>query len=595
MQSKMKKQKRRLIWRIGVVLFCVLLVLSSVYTAVVINIKEDEFVSKATKNCTNLYQNLTDIHSTDYEYTIYRYIDLARLANYYNYQNTDTSISKGYKNDIYYYDSNIRITAKIQDAEGSTSFDTNDSTILSFAYLDEYYETRRYEDGFLYYEDFIDSITSEQYEEIKDYLRIKPDKDGNYYELLCTEYYCNEDSRVFIPKTIEIVLSNHNNTWYAQDTVIKTYPLTPKDTEDCVLRQLARDARNVIPDQFVSGDFISDINTDITDVSDNDHYGLMSDVQVEFPFLYTYSGICSTDGYYLVTTEPAVTTEDYIISTEEYTNSQAFESIGVFLEINYTEQLNILIDSAPLLLAGYGIIFLFLLVIGIILCLSLWTIIKTQAEEEQKRREVTNALAHDIKTPLFIIEGYAQSLKENLHTEKREHYANRIMERTKECNRLVHQMLNFSSLDSPDFSLNIEEVEVESLLREVIADFSQVSDISRIHLDAEKSCTISADRELLRRALTNLVDNALRYSDRNTEIQIILTDKKLSISNVCSHITEADVKHMTEPFYRAEKNRSTEGSGLGLAMVESVAKHHGFTLSANLRNNLITITLIFSK
>lgn len=474
MQSKMKKQKRRLITRIGIVLFCVWLILSSVYSAVVLNIKADEFISEASKNCTNLYQNLTDIHSTDYEYTIYRYIDLARLANYYNYQNTDTGINKGYKNDIYYYDSNIRITAKIQDAEGSTSFDTNDSTILSFAYLDEYYETRRYENGFLYFEDFIDSMTSEQYEEIKDYLRIKPDKDGNYYELLCTEYYCNEDSRVFIPKTIEIVLSNQNNTWYAQDTVIKTYSLTPKDIEGCVLRQLARDARNVIPDQFVTGDFISDTNTDSTNASDNDYYGVMSDVQVEFPFLYTYSGICSTDGYYLVTIEPSVTTEDYIISTEEYLNSQEFESMGVFLEVNYTEHSNILIDSAPLLLAGYGVIFLFLLIIGIILVLSLWTIIKTQAEEEQKRREVSSSLAHDIKTPLFIIEGYAQSLKENLHTEKREHYADRIIQRTQECNRLVHQMLSFSSLDSPDFALATEEVEVKSLLAEVIADFSQL-------------------------------------------------------------------------------------------------------------------------
>lgn len=594
----MKKQKRKLIWRIGIVLFCVWLILSSVYSAVVLNIKEDEFVSEASKNCTNLYQTLTDIHSTDYEYTIYRYIDLARLANYYNYQNTDTGINKGYKNGLYYYNSNVRITAEIQDDKGSTSFDTNDSTILSFAYLDEYYETRRYEDGFLYYEDFISSMTPEQYEEIKDYLRIKPDKNGNYYELLCTEYYFNEDNKVFIPKTIEIVLSNENNTWYAQDTVIKTYPLTTANTESCVLRQLARDARNVIPDQFVTGDFISDINTDSTDVSDNDYDGVsgpMSDVQVEFPFLYTYSGICSTDGYYLVTTEPAVTTEGYIISTEEYTNSQGFESVGVFLEINYTEQLNILIDSAPLLLAGYGVIFLFLLVIGIILVLSLWTIIKTQAVEEQKRREVTNALAHDIKTPLFIIEGYAQSLRENLHTDKREHYADRIIQRTGECNRLVHQMLSFSSLDAPDFSLATEEVEVEALLREVIADFSQLSDTSRIQLEAEKLCTISADRELLRRALTNLVDNALRYSDKDTEIQITLTDKELRISNACSHITEEDVKHMTEPFYRAEKNRSTEGSGLGLAMVESVAKHHGFTLFANLSDNTLTLTIIFKK
>lgn len=91
------------------------------------------------------------------------------------------------------------------------------------------------------------------------------------------------------------------------------------------------------------------------------------------------------------------------------------------------------------------------------------------------------------------------------------------------------------------------------------------------------------------------MDNALRYSDEGTEIKVILTEKALSIGNVCSAITEEDVKHMTEPFYRAEKNRSTEGSGLGLATVESVAAHHGFSLSAKLSANILTLTLIFKK
>ncbi len=607
MKDKIKKQKGKLIFRVSLILFCVWLVLSAVYSAVVLNMRADEFINEATKNCSSLYQSLNGIHSSDYGYTVYRYIDWGRTSFYDN-----DFTGKSYKNDLRYYDNNIRITAEIQDSETSKILDTNDYIIQTFAYLDEYYETRTYEDGFLFFEDFISSMTTEQYEEIKDYLRIKPDKNGNYYELLCTEYYCDEDNRVFIPKTVEIVLTNENNTWYAQDTVIETYPLTPKDTKGFELRKLARDARNVIPDQFVTGDFISDINSDSTDASDNDFYGTVTDVQVEFPFRYTYSCVCNTEGYYLDIPKPEVTDDGYVvlpngqkytitpeghvyISNDDSQELQTIERNDVFLRTHYTERSDILVESLPLLLAGYGIIFLFLLVIGTILCLSLWAIIKTQAMEEQKRREVTNALAHDIKTPLFIIEGYAQNLKENLHTDKREHYADRIMEHTRECNRLVHQMLSFSSLDASDFTLRKEQVNIETLLQEVISDFSQFADVSRISLSAKEACVVSADRELLKRALANLTDNALKHSDEGTEIKVIITEKSISISNVCSAITEEDIKHIKEPFYRAEKNRNSEGSGLGLSIVESVAKHHGFTFSTNLKNNVIIATLTFAK
>lgn len=590
MKDKIKKQKGKLIFRVSLILFCVWLVLSAVYSAVVLNMRADEFINEATKNCSSLYQSLNGIHSSDYGYTVYRYIDWGRTSFY------DNDITgKSYKNDLRYYDNNIRITAEIQDSETSKILDTNDYIIQTFAYLDEYYETRKYEDGFLFFEDFISSMTTEQYEEIKDYLRIKPDKNGNYYELLCTEYYCDEDNRVFIPKTVEIVLTNENNTWYAQDTVMETYPLTPKDTKGFELRKLARDARNVIPDQFVTGDFISDINSDSTDASDNDFYGTVTDVQVEFPFRYTYSAVSGSEGYYLKIIGPDVTPEGYVISAEDYNELQTTERNDVFLRTHYTERSDILVESLPLLFSGYGIIFLFLLVIGSILCLSLWAIIKTQAMEDQKRREVTNALAHDIKTPLFIIEGYAQNLKENLHTDKREHYADRIMEHTRECNRLVHQMLSFSSLDAPDSTLCKEQVNIETLLQEVISDFSQFADVSRISLSAKEACVVSADRELLKRAFANLTDNALKHSDEGTEIKVIITEKSISISNVCSAITEEDIKHIKEPFYRAEKNRNSEGSGLGLSIVESVAKHHGFTFSTSLKNNVIIATLTFAK
>ena len=76
------------------------------------------------------------------------------------------------------------------------------------------------------------------------------------------------------------------------------------------------------------------------------------------------------------------------------------------------------------ILTATGILFMFFLIIGVVLTVMMWRTLKMQIVEEQKRRDMTNALAHDIKTPLFILSGYAGNLKENVQTDKREHYHN---------------------------------------------------------------------------------------------------------------------------------------------------------------------------
>ena len=233
--------------------------------------------------------------------------------------------------------------------------------------------------------------------------------------------------------------------------------------------------------------------------------------------------------------------------------------------------------------------FLFFLVIGVILSITLWRVLKTQMEEEQKRREATRALAHDIKTPLFIIAGYAQNLKENVNTDKREHYADKIIERTDEVSEIVHRMLDFTKLDFEHYQICEEEFEFSALLSETVARFQDVPDRKEIVLSTEETF-VTADRELMRSVLLNLIDNAMKYAESDTQIDILLKDRVFSVSNVCTGIEKKDLSQLTEPYYRKDSSRNTTGNGLGLAVVKSILELHGTKLMISLKDNVISFS-----
>ena len=261
------------------------------------------------------------------------------------------------------------------------------------------------------------------------------------------------------------------------------------------------------------------------------------------------------------------------------------------VSIRYAKQINLLDYCSDTLIIGVCALFLFFLIIGLILSIMMCKVIKTQLSEEEKRREVTNALAHDIKTPLFIISGYAQNLKENVNSEKREHYADKIIERTNEVNELVHKMLDFTRLERLDSDIVKEPVDLYLLTKEISEKFSDSKIENEIRINKNGDSVITGNRELLTRALTNLLENAVRYSDENTPVIIDIDNSAISFSNTCSSITQEDIKHLTQPYYRGEKNRQSKGNGLGLSIVKSIVDIHNFTLDITLKDNVITFMI----
>ena len=204
----------------------------------------------------------------------------------------------------------------------------------------------------------------------------------------------------------------------------------------------------------------------------------------------------------------------------------------------------------------------------------IWNTVRTQIIQEQKRLDFTNALAHDIKTPLFVISGYAYSLKEDIDSDDRDSYLDKIILQTEQINGLVHKMLNLSKLDSFAMSLTRTEFDLSELVSGILEDYRNLPEGRTISFSHSGRSSISADRELLGTALQNLIENAVKYSPAGSEIPIDVTDRTITISNPSEPVSKAELKKIWQPYYRVDKSRHKKGNGLGLSIVKSILDLH---------------------
>ncbi|MBQ4128892.1 MAG: HAMP domain-containing histidine kinase [Ruminococcus sp.] len=618
MKNKYRKQKRNIIIKITAVLFAVWLIVSAVFSAIVLTAEKQKQITNSHNDYTFLVDSITSTAMPYNEMCKYVQITKEHYVDIIKGDIEEEEVNRGA--DIGNYDKDLQITMyrcsfsgeAEEDMQDKLIMDTDKDTYISF--LEEDYIEYGGESGLLNYDEFVASMTQEQLETIKEYLNTEKDKDGYFYILVNKECYYNPENGHVYPKTVDIAKAYEDSFGYAVSETIETFELKPENTKGLTLYSLPQNEPRIIDGEFILNEFSSGglIENPFERLSLEFYDPETGIVEKDglFTFIFNESGqypveTLGFDGSeYAIAYRTAVdeSLEQAVAVGQDEDNTIIYDAPEPDVEylfynigLRYAKRVNLLQCCGDTLILGVSALFIFFLIIGVILTIMMWKVMKTQMSEEQKRRDITNALAHDIKTPLFIISGYAQSLKENINTDKREHYCNRIIDRTEEVNSLVHTMLDFSKLEQIEDDLRFNDINVYELTNEVIARFDGLVSSDEIKLNVNGECNIFADKELMQRVVTNLVDNAIRYKDENTDITVNIEDKALSVSNICSNITKEDVKHLTEPYYKVEKNRRADGNGLGLSIVKSIVDLHGYKLDITLNDSKITFTISFKK
>ena len=204
-------------------------------------------------------------------------------------------------------------------------------------------------------------------------------------------------------------------------------------------------------------------------------------------------------------------------------------------------------------------------------------LIEELSSVETLRTDFVANVSHEMKTPLSVIQNYANLLgSEELSDEKRKEYAAATVAACRRLSDMMTNILKLNRLENQQVYPQREEYDLGEQLCECMLSFESVWESKNIEIEADiaEDITVAADRELLSLVWNNLLSNAFKFTDEGGRVSVTLEADgeyaTVSISDTgCGRSCEIG-EHIFEKFYQADGSRATEGNGLGLALVKRV-------------------------
>lgn len=209
---------------------------------------------------------------------------------------------------------------------------------------------------------------------------------------------------------------------------------------------------------------------------------------------------------------------------------------------------------------------------------------------EKVRSEFIANVSHELKTPIFTIQGFVETLLDGaIHDDSVNRiFLSKILKNSLHLNNLVSDLIEISKIETGELKMSFRIINLEELVLDVFEDLQKKAEEKEIHLTSKFISTeikIVADRDRLHQVFTNLIDNAIKYSDKG-EVSVTCEDLdsksvRVSVKDTGIGISEEHTGRIFERFYRVDKHRSKEvgGTGLGLAIVKHIIEAHGSKIS----------------
>lgn len=227
---------------------------------------------------------------------------------------------------------------------------------------------------------------------------------------------------------------------------------------------------------------------------------------------------------------------------------------------------------------------------------------KQRVEVEYKRmdKELRQAIAnmsHDLRTPLTSIMGYMQLIEDdNTKAEDKKQYLDIVKRRAATLQGLIESFYDMSRLEAKEYKLELKPINLNSIMCDMIASFyndfinRQVEPTIEIE---ENNPMIIGDESAVRRVMSNLIQNMLRYGNKYIHISLRQEGNTiLSIfENDAQGLTDDDVPHLFERFFTADRTRSGKSTGLGLAITKQLVEQMGHGIRAELADGRLRLII----
>ena len=213
---------------------------------------------------------------------------------------------------------------------------------------------------------------------------------------------------------------------------------------------------------------------------------------------------------------------------------------------------------------------------------SLQKDIEQKDKLEKMRNEFLGNVSHELKTPIALIQGYAEGLKEGVNedAESREFYCDVIMDEASKMNQMVKNLLTLNQLEFGDEDIVFERFNLTALVKGVLQSMEIMADQAgaKIMLHTEEDIYAWADEFKVEQVVRNYVSNALNHLDGDRRIWIRIEELgdtvKVTVGNNGEHIPEESLPNLWTKFYKVDKAHTREygGNGIGLSIVKAIMK-----------------------
>lgn len=231
---------------------------------------------------------------------------------------------------------------------------------------------------------------------------------------------------------------------------------------------------------------------------------------------------------------------------------------------------------------------------------------KQKSEIEHKRmdvelRQAIANMSHDLRTPLTSIMGYIQLIEdENLSDKEKKEYINIVRKRAEALQILVSSFYDLSRLEAKEYKFELKSLNLVNILYDLMAsfykDFKNKNMEPIIYVD-ERISAVIADENAVRRIFTNLIQNALNHGNNYISISMEQNSKYIitTFTNDAPDLKEEDISHLFERFFTADRTRSGQSTGLGLAITKELVEQMGHNISTKFSDGKLSVIIKWKR
>ena len=226
--------------------------------------------------------------------------------------------------------------------------------------------------------------------------------------------------------------------------------------------------------------------------------------------------------------------------------------------------------------------------------------IENVSKSEKSKVDFLRSASHELKTPLMSIHIMLENMILNIGKyQNHDVYLPKCQEAVVNLSSMVQEILDTSRLNSLNGEKELKEVDLKILIESIIEPYKIIAKSKKINMniDYSNSLNINTDKSMLKKALSNIISNAVNYTDNGKNINIYFEKNSLIIENECKPIEQNHLDHIFEAFYRAEfdRNKNTGGNGLGLYIVQQILKTLNISHSFESVQNGMKFTINFEE